>query len=252
MHLPTTFLKDMPADFIHFEFEDLHAYSAEYHPGEHRMVLNRRLSFNSAGRTLRPLLKMTSREIEVLYHELFHAYMDWLVSRESHHATSPDKLLAFARAEQSCRYQAVVITPVVQRAQETEVRYLTEGEAWEALNETWAVFIGWAVWNQLELQRTGGGAVWQQPRLVRVWQSRLVQAAKSGELRGYYVPEDPDERRVAQKRFLASTAQLSSEEMTVLMKQVLGLSDEIISHSKNLVARFLDFSQRAACERHSG
>jgi hypothetical protein len=235
LYLPTAFLKAMPPGFIRYEFEDLHTYAAEYHPGEHRMVLNRSLSFNAAGRTMRPLATMTPKDLEVLYHELFHAYMDWLESRDGTQAVPPDPLLVFARTQQRCRYQEVAITPVVQRTHETESRYLTDTEAWEALNETWAVFVGWAVWNQLELQRKHGGSVWKQPRLARRWQDRLQQAAQRGELRGYYVPEDSDERRIAQKRFLAASSQISVQEVAVLLKQALGLSDEFISRTEKIV-----------------
>ena len=51
--LPTKFLKAVPPSFVQFEFDDLHSYAAEYHLGEHRMVLNRALSFNGAGAALR-------------------------------------------------------------------------------------------------------------------------------------------------------------------------------------------------------
>lgn len=158
LRLPTGFLKAMPPDFVQFEFDDLRTYAAEYHPGEHRMVLNRTLSFHAAGRDVRPLTTMTSKELEVLYHELFHAYIDYLESREAGGALpGPEQeLIAFARDMQVCRYREVSITPVVQRIQETEVRYLSDSEAWEALNETWAVFVGWAVWNQLEIEKKGG------------------------------------------------------------------------------------------------
>lgn len=247
LHLPTTFLKTIPPDFIRFEFDDLRTYAALYHPGEHRMVLNRPLSFNSAGRTLRPLAKMTPKELEVLYHELFHAYVDWLVSREADRAAPPDPLLTFARAQQACRYQEVAITPVVQRPYETEPRYLTENESWEALNEAWALFIGWAVWNQIELQKKGGGPIWKQPRLAHLWQDRLIQAFRKGELRGYYVPENPDERRVAQKRFLAPSSQLSPNELTVLMKQVIGLADEFVDRTVQRIGPIENASKRLPC-----
>ena len=46
--LPTQFLNAIPASFVQFEFDVLHSYAAEYRPGEHRMVLNRALSFNGA------------------------------------------------------------------------------------------------------------------------------------------------------------------------------------------------------------
>ena len=31
--LPTKFLKAVPPSFVQFEFDDLHSYAAEYHPG---------------------------------------------------------------------------------------------------------------------------------------------------------------------------------------------------------------------------
>src|SRR5574342_1422725 len=150
--LPTKFLKVVPPSFVRFEFDDLHSYAAEYHLGEHRMVLNRKLSFNRAGTTLRPLGRLTHTEISTLYHELFHAYLDYLVTVAETLPEAPsDPLLALARTQQGCHYGAVLITPVVQRRSETEERFLSERESWEALNETWAVFVGWVVWNQLEL-----------------------------------------------------------------------------------------------------
>ncbi|HKQ34390.1 MAG TPA: hypothetical protein VJT11_03700, partial [Nitrospiraceae bacterium] len=150
--LPTKFLKVIPPSFVQFEFDDLHSYAAEYHLGEHRLVLNRALSFNGAGATLRPLRRLTHAEIETLYHELFHAYIDYLVTAAEKAPEIPsDPVLAFARMQQECHYGAVLINPVVQRKGETEERFLTERESWEALNETWAVFVGWVVWNHLEL-----------------------------------------------------------------------------------------------------
>ena len=64
MSLPTKFLKAVPPSFVQFEFDDLHSYAAEYHPEDHRMVLNRTLSFNGAGATLLPLGRLTHAEIE--------------------------------------------------------------------------------------------------------------------------------------------------------------------------------------------
>ena len=32
LNLPTQFLEQIPAQFVAFEFEDLHAFAAEYHP----------------------------------------------------------------------------------------------------------------------------------------------------------------------------------------------------------------------------
>jgi len=232
LHLPTAFLKTVPSDFIRFEFDDLRTYAAEYHPGEHRLVLNRSLSFNAAGRVLKPLAKMTHKELEILYHELFHAYMDYLASTSDQAAgvdSASSALLGFARKLQVCRYGEVAITPFAYRQQEAESRYLTEAESWEALNETWAVFIGWAIWNQLEVERKDGGSVYQPPHLDR-WGQRLVEAFSNGEFRGYYVPEDAEERRITQKRFLAGPSQLTWEEARTLMSQVLGFSGEVINN----------------------
>lgn|GEM_PF-343253 len=231
LQLPTTFLKVLPPDFIHFEFDDLRTYAAEYHPDEHRMVLNRSLSFNAAGRILKPLDKMTHKELEVLYHELFHAYMDYLQVAEGHSGDAghgSEELLRFAREQQACRYGDVEITPIVQRTGETESRYLTQTESWEALNETWAVFVGWAVWNQLEVQRKEGKSMFQEQRQADQWRRRLKSAFEKGDLRGYYVPENPDERRLAQKRHLAKPSQLTWKEAGVLMKQVLGFQHDFI------------------------
>jgi hypothetical protein len=251
LHVPTTFLKAIPPDFIHLEFDDLRTYAAEYHPGKHRMILNRSLSFNSAGGTLKPLTKMTHKELEVLYHELFHAYMDYLASPGEQPAEVggvSKGLMDFARKQQACRYGEVVITPVVQQKDETESRYLSESESWEALNETWAVFIGWAIWNKLEVQHKGVDTILQQQRQAEQWMLRLELAFQEGELRGYYVPEDPDERRVTQKRFLAKQSQLSWQEAVVLMKQVLGFPDKFISQVEKRPGPSPFSRQKSTCQ----
>lgn len=246
LQLPTKFLKALPSDFIHFEFDDLRTYAAEYHPAEHRMVLNRSLSFNAAGRTLKPLGKMTHKELEVLYHELFHAYMDYLTVIEGQPGETGHRsgeLLHFAREQQVCRYGEVRIAPIAQRRDETESRYLTQAESWEALNETWAVFVGWTVWNQLEVQRKTRKSMFQEPRQIQQWVQRLKMALEKGDLRGYYVPEDPDERRLAQKRYLAKSSQLTLKEAGVLMKQVLGFQRDFI---EQLEASY-ELSRASAC-----
>jgi hypothetical protein len=137
-------------------------------------------------------------------------------------------LLHFATGQQACRYGEVQITPILQRKDEVESRYLTQAESWEALNETWAVFIGWAVWNQLEVQHKTKQSIFQEPRLAAHWIRRFKTAFETGEFRGYYVPEDPDERRLARKRYLAYQSQLTLEEAVVLMRQVLGFQDAFI------------------------
>ncbi len=244
--LPTKFLKMLPPDFIQFEFDDLRTYAAEYHPGEHRMVLNRSLSFNAAGRVLKPLVQMTHKELEVLYHELFHAYMDYLSLREEQPREAGGRskdLLGFAREQQVCRYSEVKIAPIVQRQNEMESRYLTQAESWEALNETWAVFIGWTVWSQLEVQHKTGKSMFRERGQAHRWIQRLRTAFEKVELRGYYVPEDPEERRLAQKRYLAKASQLTLREAVVLMKQVLGFQYDLV---EELEASF-GSSQPSSC-----
>ncbi len=231
LRLPTKFLRVLPPDFIQFEFDELRTYAAEYHPGEHRMLLNRSLSLNAAGRVLKPLGRMTHKELEVLYHELFHAYMDYLMVRDvqlREPERSSQTLLHVATEQQVCRYGEVMITPIVQRMDEVESRYLTEAESWEALNETWAVFVGWVVWNQLELLQQTGKSTFLGERDARQWILRLKRAFEQGEFRGYYVPEEPSERRLAQKRYLAKSSQLSLEEALVIMEQAFGFSNDFV------------------------
>ncbi len=233
--LPARFLKAVPPDFVRFEFDDLQAFAAEYHLGEHRMVLNRTLSFNAAGSTLRPLGRLTHAEIETLYHELFHAYMDYLVTVRT--GDRPDSLLAFARRQQRCHYSAVLITPVVQRRAETEERFLSERESWEALNEAWAVFIGWTVWNQLELDQRMGRSIQKPGKSREAWLRRVEEADREGKLRGYYEPEDPAERAVTRKRFLASGSRLLAEESGYLMREALGFSPDLVERAVAILSR---------------
>lgn len=239
LDLPTKFLRAVPPSFVQFEFDDLHSYAAEYHLGEHRMVLNRALSFNGAGATLRPLGRLTHAQIETLYHELFHAYIDYLVTAsEASPEVASDPVLAFARVQQGCHYGAVLITPVVQRKGETEERFLTERESWEALNETWAVFVGWSVWNQLELTGSAARSIQKSGKSQDEWVSRLRSADREGILRGYYEPEDSGERVVARKRYLAPASRLSEQEATVLMKNIIEFSPSLLARAREVLSGF--------------
>ena len=195
------------------------------------MVLNRALSFNGAGATLRPLGQLTHTQIETLYHELFHAYIDYLVTEaEASPNSASDPVLAFARVQQGCHYGAVLITPVVQRKGDTEERFLTERESWEALNETWAVFVGWIVWNQLELTNRPERSIRKSEKSRDEWVRRLRSADREGIFRGYYEPENPGERAVARKRYLASASRLSEPEATLLMKYVIEFPPGLLAH----------------------
>ena len=233
--LPTRFLEQIPPQFVTFEFEDLHAFAAEYHPSEHRMVLNRSLSLNAAGRTLRPLARLTHKELETLYHELFHAYMDFL-EQEAAPSEVHASVMAFAREQQRCRYQQVLITPVLQKKELKEERFLSEAESWEALNETWALFVGWAVWTQLEI-KTKGTERRPSDFSHSGWIKRLEQAEKEATLKGYYEPEDPNEKLMARKRFLAPDLRLSWPEDRVLMKDVLGSPEGLIRQAGQVMNR---------------
>jgi len=216
--LPTKFLRDLPPDFVTVTFEDLHRWAAEYHPEEHHMILNRALSFNQAAGSLRPLTKMTALEVGNLYHELYHAYMDYLESKPPDPNTDGGRLLAATQELQKCRYAEVKITPVLQRRTSTEVRYLSEREAWETQHETWGVFVGWAIWTKLELIASRG-----KPGLVTEgWLKRLKKADHDSILVGYYEPEDSHERKLAQKRYLAPAYRISPQDIHTIMVLLFG------------------------------
>ena len=199
------------------------------------MVLNRALSFNVAGGTLRPLARLTHAELETLYHELFHAYMDYLTTRESQGQV--DALLSFAREQQRCRYTTVLITPVVQRKHEAEERFLSERESWEALNEGWAVFVGWTIWSQLEIRAGAKRPAEKSGKKSDAWLRRLEEADREGKLRGYYEPEDPDERSMTRKRFLAQGSRLSSQEIGRLMAGPLEFGSDIVGQALKRLSR---------------
>ena len=124
-----------------------------------------------------------------------------------------------------------LITPVLQKKDLKEERFLSEAESWEALNETWAVFVGWAIWTQLEVERKGARELRSSGRSLNVpaWIARLSQAEQDASLRGYYEPEDPSEKAMARKRFLAPDFRLSAPELLLLMKEVLGSPADMIA-----------------------
>ncbi len=220
--LPTKFLRAIPPDFFTIEFADLRAFAAEYHPSEHVMVLDRSLSFNQAGGTLKPIGAMTHKEVGTLFHELFHVYIDYLKATIQD-SLSPDdrQLFAAMRLLQECRYQAVPIAPIVQRRSVQEIRFLTSKEAGEALEETWAVFVGWAVWSYLEIVRGGRSA--HLSGNAR-WGVRLAQADRAGTLVGYYEPEDIRERSITSKRYLAVSYRITPQEIVYILSHVFGES----------------------------
>jgi len=218
--LPTTFLRRISPDFVTLEFDDLHAFAAEYHPADHRLVLNQTLSFNAAGGSLKALSSLAAREVGTLYHELFHAYMDFIGSNAGSQEDGRH-LADFAEDRRQCRYQHVMITPILQRKTSTEARFLTDRESWEALNETWAVFIGWAIWTTVELQRDFAKRHARDSVMRGHFLKRLAKADREGDLRGYYEPEQEQERAIARKRYLAPMHRITPAEVRVLMTDIL-------------------------------
>ena len=228
LHLPTGFLKEIDPDFVTVTFEDLRTYAAEYHPEDHRMILNLRLSFNKAGGALMDLERMTHHDVSLLYHELLHSYLDYIFNGPGPEALSPraNRVLSFAREQMRCHYRFVRINPIRQRRDMTEIRFLSEEDSWEVLNETWAVFVGWQIWTKLEQQDNGIGP--RTDLLIDAWAALLSRANTSGELLGYYEPDDPEERRVARKRFIAPSNGLTPEGAELLLAVVLEEPDAVV------------------------
>ena len=243
--LPTGFLKEIGPDFVTVTFEDLRTYAAEYHPEDHRMILNMRLSFNKAGGALMDLERMTHHDISLLYHELLHSYLDYLFNGPSPETLSPEanRVLEFAREQMRCHYRFVRINPIRQRRDMTEIRFLSEEDAWEVLNETWAVFIGWQIWTKLEQQANGIGP-WTGP-LIDAWAALLSKANTSGELLGYYEPDDPEERRVARKRFIAPSNGLTPEGAGLLLGVVLEEPDAVVNEGGVVIKATKDTTAEA-------
>ena len=240
LNLPVKFLAEIPAGFVHFEFDDLRTFAAEYHPEDHRMILNRALSFNRAGGTLRALHQLTNKDLQTLYHELFHAFMDYLTveSRQSSGDEIPsDPLRRFDREQLHCRYEQVFITPIPQRKNHTEERFLSEEESWELLNETWAVFIGWAIWTQLEVVQSKQKQSIDSVAGTRDWIERLLKAYNQAELSGYYEPQETEEKMIYQKRFMAPAFRISPPEVKMLMRRVLESSSDRIDHSIQMLEK---------------
>ena len=235
--LPTKFLKQIDPDFVTVVFEDLRTYAAEYHPPEHRMILNMRLSFNEAGGALADLGRMTHHDIGLLYHELLHAYLDFIFSAPNPEALPSEakRLLALANQQLQCHFRFVRINPIRQRKAASELRFLSKDDAWEVLNETWAVFIGWAIWTKLELFPDGvANAKWNSST-IQEWSKRLTKANQSGELLGYYEPDEAEERRVARKRFIAPSNGITPQGVEQLLVDILEESPDLIRASSTVI-----------------
>jgi hypothetical protein len=76
--LPSRFLRLVPLEFVKLEFADLRNVAAEYHLEGHRMVFHLNLSEEGRGKRFRPLRQIGNRDLATVYHELFHAYFDYV------------------------------------------------------------------------------------------------------------------------------------------------------------------------------
>jgi hypothetical protein len=211
---------------VQLEFTDLKGAAAEYHPAGHRMVFNLALSERGQGRHFRPVRDISNTELATMYHELFHAYFDYIDFMADSVRMPPQaaRLRAEAKRLVACRYTVVnIVGGPVQKAHQRKVaiepRRLSESEAWDALNETWGVFVGWAIWNKLETTDRWQVA-WDWDALEGFW-NRLADAYEDGIITGYFEPADPQARQVLPRLYLAPTDAISLPEIALLLEVIL-------------------------------
>ena len=89
--------------------------------------------------------------------------------------------------------------------------------------------------------------MFRQQRQMERWAQRLQAAFQKGELRGYYVPDDIEERRITHKRFLAKPSQITWSEAAVIMRQVLGFNDKSILFAQRSAGVSQGSTQSASC-----
>lgn len=228
MGLPSRFLRLLPLEFVKLEFADLKNVAAEYHPDSHRMVFHLSLSEGNQGKRFRPVKDIASQDLATLYHELFHAYFDYVdfASGTPKMTRQGARLHEEAKHFLSCRYTVVELSPGlprkgVLRKQRIEKRRLAEREGWDALNETWGVFVGWAIWNKLETtNRLSPAARWDWDALEDFLE-RLDDAYSSGDLTGYFEPVNAEDRTRVPRWYLAPTSGISAPEIALLMEVIL-------------------------------
>ena len=224
--LPSRFIKLLPVEFVQLEFTDLKGAAAEYHPAGHRMVFNLALSEGSQGRHFRPIRDISNPELATMYHELFHAYFDYIdfMADSVRMPAQAARLRAAAKRLLACRYTIVnIVVGPAQKAHQRKVpiepRRLSESEGWDALNETWGVFVGWAIWNKLETTDRLGVA-WDWEAAEKIW-DRLAEAYETGILTGYFEPADLRARQVLPRLYLAPTDAISLPEIALLLEVIL-------------------------------
>ncbi len=228
MGLPSRFLRLLPPEFVKLEFADLKNVAAEYHPDGHRMVFHLNLSEGNQGKRLRSLRQIGNHDLATIYHELFHAYFDYVEFASGSPRMTPQGARLYAEAKRfvACRYSVVEISPTApqksgQRKGRFEKRRISEGEGWDALNETWGVFVGWAIWNKLEAtDRLNPATRWDWDT-VEDYLDRLETAYVNRELAGYFEPANQAERRGIPRWYLAPSHAISAPEVALLLEVVL-------------------------------
>src|SRR5437660_2269420 len=246
MGLPSRFLRLLPPEFVKLEFAELKNVAAEYHPDGHRMVFHLNLSENSQGKRLRSLLQIGNHDLATIYHELFHAYFDYVEVASGAPRMTPQgaRLYEDAKRFVACRYAVVQISPIATqesapRKGRFEKRRISEREGWDALNETWGVFVGLAMWNKLEAtDRLNPATRWDWDT-VEEYLDRLETAYVNGELTGYFEPADQAERRGIPRWYLSPSHAISAQEIALLLEVIL---DETPGMAQ-LVAHWISASQ---------
>ena len=228
MGLPSRFLRLLPPEFVKLEFADLKNVAAEYHPDGHRMVFHLNLSEGNQGKRLRSLRQIGNRDLATIYHELFHAYFDYVEFASGTPRMTPQGARLYEEAKRfvACRYSVVEISPIATqksapRKGRFEKRRISEREGWDALNETWGVFVGLAMWNKLEAtDRLNPATRWDWDT-VEDYLDRLETAYVNGELTGYFEPANQAERRGIPRWYLAPSHTISAPEVALLLEVIL-------------------------------
>src|SRR5438128_6413452 len=114
MGLPSRFLRLLPLEFVKLEFADLKNVAAEYHPDGHRMVFHLHLSEGNQGKRLRSLRQVGNHDLATIYHELFHAYFDYVDFASGTPRMTPQGARLYAEAKRfaACRYAVVEVSPI--------------------------------------------------------------------------------------------------------------------------------------------
>ena len=247
MGLPSRFLRLVPVEFVKLEFADLKNVAAEYHPESHRMVFHLSLSVGRRGMRLLPLRDVSNQDLATMYHELFHAYFDYVdfASGTSKMPAQAVRLYQEAKRFASCRYTLVEIGPIppqksAPKTGRVETRRISEREGWDAVNETWGVFVGWAIWNKLEAtDRLNPASRWDWDA-VEEFLDRLETAYVNRELTGYFEPADQTERRGIPRWYLSPNHAISVQEIALLLEVILDESPGMAELAAHWIAALPD------------